>query len=55
VSNEAKHNEQGRRKKAIMFLPRKNALGMVIRNDKVQRRFSRLAECVRELCVKARR
>jgi len=30
----------------------KKALGMAIRNDKVQKRFSCLADRVRELCTK---
>ena len=39
-----------RAKKLVVILGTKKALGMAIRNDRVQRRFSRLAERVREYC-----
>jgi exodeoxyribonuclease V alpha subunit len=39
-----------RAKKLVVIIGTKKALGMAIRNDKVQRRFSRLADRVRELC-----
>ena len=44
-----------RAKKLVVIIGTKKALGMAIRNDKVQRRFSRLADRVRELCSEARR
>ena len=44
-----------RAKKLVVIIGTKKALGMAIRNDKVQRRFSRLADRVREMCGEARR
>ena len=44
-----------RAKKLVVIIGTKKALGMAIRNDKVQRRFSRLAERVQEFCVKESR
>ena len=41
-----------RAKKLVVIIGTKKALGIAIRNDKVQKRFSRLADRVRELCVK---